>query len=197
MEDQEFERLSIVTGLRLTQTSLRRSTTFTERTPCSTIRNRASASAGGATFSRPAPPSEPKTLHSAADHRRGQPMDYRIYPDLRRPAILHREHHGVHRRQGGPRDPIFSDPFAPALHARSGSNKCPETHKPMIKQRTATLTQTSSMRTCSKQIRRDAGIRSEESASREPDEARRHLSVKRHLCDAWRPVTDGRTYFVC
>ena len=55
MEDRQFKRLWIATGPPPMRTTSRRSTTFTMRTRCSNILNRASASAGGRRFSRLAP----------------------------------------------------------------------------------------------------------------------------------------------
>src|SRR5439155_7702285 len=52
---ERFERLWIATGPPPMRTTSRGSTRFTERTRCSNIRNRASASAGGGRFSRLAP----------------------------------------------------------------------------------------------------------------------------------------------
>ena len=37
----------------------------------------------------------------------GVPLGHRIRTHLRRAAVLHGEHYGVQRREGGPRDPIL------------------------------------------------------------------------------------------
>ena len=58
----------------------------------------------------------------------------------------------------------------------------------MIKERTATYDANVIYADVHRTNPSDAGIRNAESASTEPDESRRHLSVKHHLCDAFWPL---------
>jgi hypothetical protein len=71
-----FERLWIATGPPPMRTTSRGSTRFTERTRCSNIRNRASASAGGGRFSRLAPRSRTGNASQCGGYRRGRSLGH-------------------------------------------------------------------------------------------------------------------------